>query len=113
MIKKFFMKNSVNNEIKLSSDAINSIVEISVSEVEGAFLSKSFSTKIFKGSPIQSTVNLNSIDITIPIVIEYGLVIPTISNEIQRLVKENVEIMTSLEVLSVNIIVEGIIQKNK
>lgn len=57
---------------------------------------------------VKVDMNEKSVTIDLYIVVDYGVRIPELSWEIQESVKNNVETMTGLDVLKVNIHIEGV-----
>ena len=53
-------------------------------------------------------MNENEVSVDVHVVVEYGIKIPDVAWELQETVKKNIETMTNLSVLGVNIFVEGI-----
>lgn len=103
------MNNSVN-EIKLSTDVVTSIAEIAITEIDNVYLPKLFNgKKLFKNTSIQTILDKDKVELTISIIIEYGVTIPEIAPVIQETVKENIEIMTGLKVSKINLTIEGIL----
>lgn len=77
-----------------------------VSGVAGGFAELLGKKNLSKGVKITTTENKVTLDLSI--IVEYGAKIPDVAWEVQEKVKSEVEAMTSLEVLSVNISVEGV-----
>ena len=103
--------------IKISVDVVSTIAGIATNEVEGvAGMYGTFAGGIAemlgakknpsKGVKVEMTDTNATIDLYI--VVDYGVRIPELSWEIQENVKNNVETMTGLEVLKVNIHIEGV-----
>lgn len=103
--------------IKISVDVVSTIAGIAASEVEGvAGMYGTFAGGIkemlgakknpSKGVKVDMGDGTASIDLYI--VVDYGVRIPELSWEIQESVKSNVETMTGLNVLKVNIHIEGV-----
>ena len=107
------MNNNINSEIKLSTEVISSIAEIAIQELEGVHLPNFFTAKkLLKNNPIETTLENEEVEITIPIIVDYGVVIPKISPIIQASIKENIEIMTSLKVSKIHLSVVGVNANN-
>lgn len=107
---------SVDNEqggegIRIANDVIAAIANKAASEVPGVFsmsggISDVFGKKMSKGIKVDSGEKSTKIDVNI--IVEYGVRIPDIAFEIQNRVKKAVESMTGLEVLEVNVHVQGV-----
>lgn len=109
-------EESIGN-IKISVDVVSTIAGIATTEIEGvAGMYGSFAGGIAemlgakkspsKGVKVDMTETTANIDLYI--VVDYGVRIPELSWEIQENVKNSVETMTGLEVLKVNIHIEGV-----
>ena len=103
--------------VKISVDVVSTIAGVATSEIEGvAGMAGTFAGGIAemlgaKKNPSKGVkVDMNEKNVTIDlyIVVDYGVRIPELSWEIQENVKNNVETMTGLEVLKVNIHIEGV-----
>ena len=103
--------------VKISLDVVSTIAGIATSEIEGvAGMYGTFAGGIAemlgaKKSPSKGVkVDMNDTNVTIDlyIIAKYGVRIPELAWEIQENVKNNVETMTGLDVLKVNIHIEGV-----
>lgn len=103
--------------VKISLDVVSTIAGIATSEIEGvAGMYGTFAGGIAemlgaKKSPSKGVkVDMNGTNVTIDlyIIAQYGVRIPELAWEIQENVKNNVETMTGLDVLKVNIHIEGV-----
>lgn len=106
-----------NNEVKISDDVVAVISGIAVAEVQGVYemsggfaggISEVLSGKknFAKGIKVESTDKEIKIDVNI--IVEYGVRIPDVAFEIQSRVKKAVESMTGLNVVEVNVHVQGV-----
>ena len=106
-----------NANIKISDDVIAVIAGVAASEVQGvAEMSGGFAggisevlsgkKNLSKGIKVESGEKETKIDVNI--IVEYGIRIPDVAFEIQNRVKKAVESMTGLEVLEVNVHVQGV-----
>ncbi|MCK9478336.1 MAG: Asp23/Gls24 family envelope stress response protein [Firmicutes bacterium] len=103
--------------IKISEEVVAIISGIAASEVSGvAGMSNTFASGIAellgkkslaKGVRVELEETTTSIGISL--VVEYGCKIPDVAWEVQEKVKKAVETMTGLEVLEVNIFIDGLI----
>lgn len=105
-----------NGSIKISSEVISCIVKIAVDELKGVYIaSETLLDKVFqmKEKAVTMTFKDNdSIDIDANIQLEFGVNIPSKVKELQEVIIENVEIMTGLNVDSVNIKVVSLVQES-
>lgn len=98
-----------NNEIKLSDDVVNSIVEIVISESKSVHLPNNLGYKtLFKNNVIKSTIEDDTVSILVNLIVDYGVIIHEIAPTIQNSIKENVEIMTGLTVTNIDLFICGI-----
>ena len=105
--------SDMKNEVKLSPDVMSSITEIAIQEIEGVNLPKFFSTKkIFKNHSIETILKNNTVELTIPLIVDYGIIIPEITPIVQEKVKENIEIMTGVIVNKVHLLIVGVNSNN-
>jgi uncharacterized alkaline shock family protein YloU len=104
--------------VRINNDVISAIASIAATEVKGVyamgggsmfrslfrdFLTRKASTRGVKIQTIDSEVKLS-----VSILVEYGVDIPRIADEVQENVKRAVEKMTGLILAEVNVIVEGV-----
>ena len=117
------IKNEENNEIpteesgiKIADDVVAVIAGKAASEVSGVFgmsggfaggITEVFGKKSFSKG-IKVDIQEQDVKIDVNIIVEYGARIPDIAFEIQNRVKKAVENMTGLEVLEVNVHVQGV-----
>ena len=102
--------------IKIADDVVAVIAGKAASEVSGVFgmsggfaggITEVFGKKNFaKG--IKVDVQEQEVKIDVNIIVEYGARIPDVAFEIQNRVKKAVENMTGLDVLEVNVHVQGV-----
>lgn len=108
--------------IKISSDVIAVIAGVAVSEVKGVYgMSGGFAggiSEVLKGKKnlakgIKVEVGDKDTKIDVNIIVEYGVRIPDVAFEIQNRVKKAVETMTGLNVVEVNVHVQGVNTEEK
>lgn len=102
--------------VRINNDVITAIASIAATEVKGVSkmgggLGKSIydmltKTTSAKGVRIQTLDGDLKLDVSV--VVDYGVDIPHIADEVQEKVKHAVEKMTGLVLSEVNVIVEGI-----
>lgn len=114
--------SSDNNEIKIADDVVAVIAGVAVSEVPGvAEMAGGFAggiTEVLSGKKnlakgIKVEVGEKDTKIDVNIIVEYGVRIPDVAFEIQNRVKKAVETMTGLNVLEVNVHVQGVNTEEK
>ncbi|MBK5251964.1 MAG: Asp23/Gls24 family envelope stress response protein [Peptostreptococcaceae bacterium] len=106
-------------EVNISNEVIGIIAGLAAKEVSGVVgmnssigveISEIFGKKIYnKGVKIEID-NDNAITVNLNLVIDYGIVISEICSKIQQNVKKSIETMTEMEVLAININIQGIKQ---
>jgi uncharacterized alkaline shock family protein YloU len=106
-----------NNGIKISDDVVSVIAGVAVSEVPGVAsmaggfaggISEVLSGKKNLSKGIKVDVGEKETKIDVNIIVEYGSRIPDVAFEIQNRVKKAVETMTGLNVIEVNVHVQGV-----
>lgn len=107
---------SESGTIKIASDVVTVIASMAATEVKGvAGMSGGFTTDIVekfgvksssKGIKVQVGETETSIDLYL--IVEYGAKIPDVAWEVQQNVKKAVETMTGLNVVEVNIHIQGL-----
>ena len=106
-----------NNEIRIANEVVAVIAGVAVSEVPGVSeMAGGFAggiTEVLSGKKnlskgIKVEVGEKETKIDVNIIVEYGTRIPDVAFEIQNRVKKAVETMTGLNVLEVNVHVQGV-----
>lgn len=116
-VKEEISISTESNEIKIADDVVAVIAGVAVSEVPGVSdmaggfaggITEVLSGKknLAKGIKVEVTEKDTKIDVNI--IVEYGIRIPDVAFEIQNRVKKAVETMTGLNVLEVNVHVQGV-----
>ncbi|MFV0498116.1 MAG: Asp23/Gls24 family envelope stress response protein [Candidatus Fimivivens sp.] len=101
--------------LRISKDVLVTIASTAASEVEGVH-SITASPVDFKGmlsrralsKAVNIALNDDMADITLHLVLKYGVKIPVVSEKVQKAVKESIQSMTAITVSKINIVVEGI-----
>ena len=104
-------ENVSGEGIRIANDVIAAIANKAATEVSGVFsmaggISDVFGKKMSRGIKVDAGEKNTKIDVNI--IVEYGARIPDVAFEIQNRVKKAVESMTGLEVLEVNVHVQGV-----
>ena len=111
-----------NEQIKIADDVVSIIAGKAVSEISGVAgmaggfaggISEVFSGKKNLSKGIKVDVGEKEVKIDVNIIVEYGARIPDVAFEIQNRVKKAVETMTGLNVLEVNVHVQGVNTESK
>ncbi|MGV8145899.1 MAG: Asp23/Gls24 family envelope stress response protein [Alkaliphilus sp.] len=106
-----------HGRIKVSSEVILTMIEKVVAEIEGVILIKSSLSKekvdslnkeSDKLEESSSKLKEKSLTVNIFVSIEYGIVIPKTVSIVQEKIKEEIEIMTGVQVGRVNVFVQTI-----
>ena len=103
-----------NNEIKIADDVV--AVISGVAEMAGGFaggITEVLSGKKNLAKGIKVEVGDKDTKIDVNIIVEYGVRIPDVAFEIQNRVKKAVETMTGLNVVEVNVHVQGVNTEEK
>lgn len=106
----------ITGNIKISEEVIVTIASVAVAEIKGvsgtgAGIVEGFARKFAKkpaGGGIKVTMSENEVSIDINVIMNYGVRIPEVAWNVQDAVKKEVELMTGLSVVKVNVRVVGI-----
>ena len=103
-------------QVQIADEVVAVIAGLAATEVEGVakmsgnitneIVSKLGMKKLSKG--VKVTITGTQVDVTLNLVLSYGVSIPKISQEVQDKVKSAIETMTGLTVSEVNIRIAGI-----
>jgi len=108
---------TTDSSVVISEDVVSVIAGVAVSEVPGVVdtaggfaggISEVLSGKKKLSKGIKVEVGEKETKIDVNIIVEYGTRIPDVAFEIQNRVKKAVKEMTGLEVLEVNVHVQGV-----
>ena len=111
------IQENIDSGVEISDDVIAVIAGIAVSDVQGvAGMAKGFAgglTEALSGKKnlakgIKVDIANKEAKIDVNIIVEYGSRIPDVAFEIQSRVKKSVKEMTGLDVVSVNVHVQGV-----
>ncbi len=106
-----------SGNVKISDDVVQIIAGIAAGEVDGvqamgnsiaSGLAELLGGKKSVSRGVKVDVQENTVTIDVHVVVRYGVRIPDVAWNIQEKVKDAVETMTGLEVLKVNIHIDGI-----
>lgn len=103
-------------EVRISEDVVGTIAGIAAAEVEGVAgmaaglvggIGDLFGKK-HPGRGVKVEVGDRQAAIDLHIVVEYGVRIPRVAQRVQEAVKQAVESMTGLDVIEVNVHIQGV-----
>ena len=109
-------------KVNVSDDVVSTIAGLAAAQIVGvAGTSESLASgiaKILRQSDSSKGVKVsigekNDVVIDISVVIEMGHPIPSVSSQLQRAIKDEVEKMTGLDVVAVNVHVTGLSEKKQ
>lgn len=104
--------------VKISDEVVGVIAGLATTEIKGIVgmsvgitggITQILSNKKNLSKGVKVNVGENSASIDLNVVVEYGVRIPEIANQVQRNVKKAVESMTGLMVSEVNIHVQNVV----
>lgn len=105
-----------DGNIVISNDVIATIAAIAAKSIDGVYgmvnsITGGFAELLGKKNPskgVKVTINDRDVKIDMFVVVEYGVKIPDVAWEIQGKTKNEVEAMTGLNVVAVNVNIEGV-----
>jgi len=116
-IREELNEENEKGAINISNEVIASIAGIAAAEVEGvsgmagsvaAGIVEKLGAKKNPQKGVKVTVTDEGATIDVMIIVAFGVRIPELSWEVQENVKSSVESMTGIDVLAVNVMVEGV-----
>lgn len=110
------MSDEFKGSIKISDDVLASIAGAAATEVPGiSGMSTGITGEIYQfigkkspGKGVKITTEEDSVTVDVYVIVDYGVKINEVAGEVQQKVKTAIEEMTGLNILSVNIHVQGI-----
>lgn len=104
--------------VRINNDAITTIASIAAMEVRGVHkmgggLRKTILELIHRRSfgGVRICTKDNEVKLVVFIIVDYGVDIPRVADEVQDSVKHAVEKMTGLVISEVDVVVEGVLQQ--
>lgn len=105
-----------NGTVRIADEVVSIIAGIAATDIKGVAgmsggIAGGFAEMLGKKNLSKGVkVNVGDTEATIDlyIIVEYGFKIPEVSDQIQLAVKQNVETMTGLNVLEINVHVQGV-----
>lgn len=116
-VKDIMNEKEPTGEVKISEDVIEVLADKAAMEIDGVaglaggFLDSVadvFGKKTSGAKGVDVEIKDGAANITVHVIIKFGCRIPEIAWRIQEAVKNTVESMTNLEVLKVNVFVDGV-----
>lgn len=109
--KNAYAQSDVMGEVRLADEVVAYIAGIAASEVKGvagvALNGKKIASKTY-GRAIRVEMCDKMVSIDLSVIVEYGVSLQKIGEDIQERVRVSVENMTGLEISDVNVRIEGI-----
>ena len=114
MSEEFISDNNNENEnnikeygsVNISDEVVAIIASVAATEIPGGFTEMLGMKSLSKGVKVELKDNDAKIDIFI--VVEYGMNISEIARNVQKNVKSSVETMTELNVIEMNVNIQGV-----
>jgi len=117
-IEETNVNTNIDNEgnVCISNEVVATIASIAAKSVDGVAgmfgsLTGGFAELLGKKNPskgVKVTITEKQVKIDMFVVVEYGVKIPEVAWEIQEKTKNEVEAMTGLDVVAVNVNIEGV-----
>lgn len=114
-------ENEAKNDVQITEDVISVIAGVAIKDIEGVAkaatgftggISEAFGIKNL-GKGVKVEINEKEVKIDVSIIVKYGAKIPEVASKIQEKIATDVETMTGLKVVSVNVKVQGIENNNE
>ncbi len=110
------LEGQKTGSVNISNDVVSIVASLAASSVKGvsgmvSSMSGGIAELLGKknmSKGVKVSVNGKDVTLNLAIIVEYGAKIPDVAWEIQEKVKSEVEAMTGLNVVSVNVSVEGV-----
>jgi len=104
--------------VRINNEAIMTIASIAAMEVRGVYkmgggLRRALYDSLFNrpgAGGVRIHMKESEVKLTVSIIVEYGIDIPRVADEVQENVKRAVEKMTGLVLAEVDVVVEGVRQ---
>ncbi|SRR6056297_2314420 len=108
-------ENKIGN-VKIADDVVSVIARIAADEIDGITgMTTSFTSgfkEIVSGKTaskgIKAQIVENEVTVDAYIKVKYGVNIPEVAKKVQKNIKQSIENMTGLDVISVNIFVQSV-----
>ncbi|EDS73336.1 Asp23/Gls24 family envelope stress response protein [Anaerofustis stercorihominis] len=102
------------DELNISENVITSIVGLVTAEIDGISgfyggldIGELFGKKNV-GKGVKTIISGKKLIIDVSLIIKYGAIIPELTSEVKKKVKQAIESMTGYSVIQVNVYVEGL-----
>jgi uncharacterized alkaline shock family protein YloU len=97
-------------KIEISDQVISNVVILTLAKSEGKEITqKSRDYKYYRKQVTIDRPDDNSVSISVKVRIKYGEKIPDVTSQVQQAIKREIESITGLRVVSVNVYVEDVI----
>jgi uncharacterized alkaline shock family protein YloU len=108
-------ENKIGN-VKIADDVVSVIARIAADEIDGITGMTTSFTSGFKdivsgktaSKGIKAQIDENEVTVDAYIKVKYGVNIPEVARKVQKNIKQSIENMTGLNVVSVNIFVQSV-----
>ncbi len=101
---------SNRGKIEISDQVISNVVILTLAKQEGKEITqKSRDYKYYRKQVTIERPDDNSVAISVKVRVKYGEKIPEVTSQVQQAIKKEVESITGLKVVSVNVLVEDVI----
>ena len=103
--------------VEISNDILATIAAKAANSVEGVLdvagrdLARTTHAKSRVHGKLVMRIKDSFIYIDIPVILQYGYHVQKVATEVQRRVKEDIEMMTGLYVVEINVLVEDLVTK--
>ena len=106
-----------SGNVKISPDVISTIAAIAAEEVPGVYemyssfpdvIAEKLGTKKIQSKGVKVEIADSTVTVDVYIVVKYGVKVRDVAVSVQNNVKNNIETMTGMDVVSVNVRIEGV-----
>ena len=108
-------------EIRLAPEVIEVIIGIAASQVDGVYsmrgsIANSFSELLgrqIRGKGVKVNKEADELVVDVYVILNYGVSVPKVAAQIQEKVKQQVLFMTGIEIIGVDVHVQGVIPEKQ
>jgi len=110
-------ENVSSGNVKISADVISTIAAIAAEEVPGVYgmysslpgvIAEKLGTKKIQSKGVKVELSDGNVSADVYIIVKYGVKVRDVAVSVQENVKNNIETMTGMNVLAVNVRIEGV-----
>ncbi len=110
MSNQYPSKPVVTGKVKISENVIRSIAQEAALEIDGVeSLAAPRKSVVRSGSSVTIDIKDDAVAITLNLILKSGYRLQQVAEQVQRMVKENVQNMTGVVVSKVNIVAAGLV----